>query len=299
MKNRVGEKYLSRTNGEVTIVKYNNARDITVITGSGTIISGLTFGNVKRGHVGSDITNRKGEKFINKEGYEMEIIEYFSATNCTVRFDDGTTLYKQRYDNIKRGVTTNPNYKFLYGIGYLGEGDYKTSIGENVFKYYRVWYSMFLRCYSEKHKKEFPSYIGCSVNERWHNFQNFVKWYEKNYNPEIMKGWHLDKDILVKGNKVYSPKTCAFVPAEINTLFLRCNKSRGNLPIGVSRAKSGKFIATLKKKILGKFKTPEEAFKAYKTAKEAYIKEIAEKWRGKISEKVYDALHKYQVEITD
>ena len=54
-------------------------------------------------------------------------------------------------------------------------------------------------------------------------------------------------------------------------------------------------------KFIGRFNTPLEAFNAYKIAKENYIKELAEKYfqEGKITEKVYNALMKYEVEITD
>ena len=87
--------------------------------------------------------------------------------------------------------------------------------------------------------------------------------------------FHLDKDILVKGNKLYSEDTCSFVPAEINTLFCKANKTRG------------------------RYNTIEEAFLAYKQAKEAYIKELANKWKDVIDPRVYEALMDYQVEITD
>ena len=105
-----------------------------------------------------------------------------------------------------------------------------------------------------------------------------------------MKGWCLDKDILVKGNKIYSPETCCFVPKGINLLFGKNNAKRGNYPIGVCKFKN-KFQATINIKgktiSLGHFDTPEEAFEAYKTAKEAYIKEVADEWKDRIEEDVY------------
>ena len=138
----------------------------------------------------------------------------------------------------------------------------------------------------------------CTVDERWHNFQNFAEWYYDNY----IEGYHLDKDILFKGNKIYSPETCCFVPQEINKLFTKRQSKRGDYPIGViSNKKRFISIFTKEKKIfyLGSFATPEEAFIAYKTEKENRIKEIANKWKGLISDKVYQALINYQVEITD
>ena len=65
--------------------------------------------------------------------------------------------------------------------------------------------------------------MDCSVYEGWHNFQNFAKWYEDNYYEIEEEQMHLDKDILVKGNKVYSPDTCVFVPETINGLFVKSN----------------------------------------------------------------------------
>jgi hypothetical protein len=167
---------------------------------------------------------------------------------------------------------------------------------------YNYWFSFLRRCYSEKALLVDSQYQDSYVCEEWIIFKNFVKWFEQNYNPETMQGWHLDKDILFKGNKVYSPETCCFVPQEINKLFTKRQNNRGSFPIGVFKLKN-RYIAQCstnkKSRHLGSFKTVEEAFKAYKIAKELYIKEIADKWRGQITERVYEALYKYQVEITD
>ena len=110
----------------------------------------------------------------------------------------------------------------------------------------------------------------------------------------------LDKDILIKENKVYSEDTCCFVPQEINALFVKRDKLRGEYPIGVSFHKSrGMLRATLNNKHLGYFNTVEQAFQVYKQAKEDYIKEVANKWKDQIDPRVYDALVSYQVEITN
>jgi len=183
----------------------------------------------------------------------------------------------------------------VYGVGYRGIGKYSSSN-----KSYKIWQSMLQRCYDPKYHKTKPSYIKCEVHQEWHNFQNFAKWFEKRYTVEKMLGWALDKDILIKGNRIYSPEACCLVPLEINSLFIKSGKSRGKYPIGVT--KSGKkFRARFGKDRdhLGIFNTPEEAFQVYKIAKEIYIKEIAYKWRSKITEACYSALINYQVEITD
>lgn len=157
------------------------------------------------------------------------------------------------------------------------------------------------RCYGEKTKG--TPYEKCSVCDEWLYFSNFEKWYNKNY----VKGYHLDKDLLIKGNKIYSPQTCSFVPPEINTILVKHNATRGDLPIGVSRCggRSNKFRAVLRIKgeyvVLGSFNTPDLAFCAYKKAKEEHIKEMALQYynANKISKNIFDSLMKYEVEITD
>ena len=119
-----------------------------------------------------------------------------------------------------------------------------------------------------------------------------------------LSGWHLDKDILQKGNKLYSKETCCFVPAEVNLLLIKSDKARGEWPVGVYfNKRDGKFMARLKingkVKFLGYFTSPEDAFFAYKLAKEAQIKVVAEKWKDQLDERVYQALLNYTVEITD
>lgn len=241
--------------------------------------------------------NRTGEVFVSTVGEHFKIIEYFNCNNCTIQFEDGSILYNQMYKSIKIGHVFNPYFKTYYNIGFLGEGVYNT---RKDIKVYNTWSNMLKRCYSQTEQEKHPTYKEVTVCEEWHNFQNFAEWFYKNY----VEGWQLDKDILVKGNKIYSPETCAFVPREINNLFLFRRNSRGKYPIGVKAPKrENDFEVGISKNskiiYLGTFNTPEEAFQAYKVAKEQYIKEVADKWRDQITEEVYRALINYQVEITD
>lgn len=94
------------------------------------------------------------------------------------------------------------------------------------------------------------------------------------------EGKCLDKDILIQGNKIYSPETCIFVSSTINKLFTKCDGSRGEYKLGVHfNRKSGKFRAQCavngKQKHLGCFLTEEEAYQAYKIFKTAHIRNIA------------------------
>ena len=172
---------------------------------------------------------------------------------------------------------------------------------------YRFWRGFITRCHKDSYITKHPTYSKCSFHNDWLLFSNFKQWFES---PEsgYKEGYHLDKDILVKGNKIYSPDTCCFVPQEINKLFTTRISCRGNLPIGVTRnnKKRGKpYLSTItsggKTHSLGAFNSPLEAFNAYKDAKERHIRNVAEKYfqEGKITERVYNALMKYEVEITD
>ena len=243
--------------------------------------------------------NRIGEKHITNEGFQIEIIEYFGKENCTIQFEDKHIVENVRYINIKKGGVKNPYNKSVCGVGFFGQGKYKATVQYKKTEQYNRWCNMLERCYDKKFQEKYPTYKDCSVDKEWHNFQNFAEWYDENY----IEGWHLDKDILLKGNKIYSLETCAFVPSEINSLFIKSNSSRGDYPIGVYKHKCGKYVAQMyqnnKPVHLGYYPTIKEAFEAYKTAKELWIKEVADKWRGQITEQVYQTLINCQVEITD
>ena len=169
---------------------------------------------------------------------------------------------------------------------------------------------MLLRCYDEKYHEKYPTYKNCKVCEEWHNYTNFGDWFVDNYYEIEGQKMCLDKDILYKGNKVYSPNTCVFVPNNINVLFVKGNKMRGDYPIGVDYNKiNGKFRVRCsiydfkenknKSKHLGYYNTPEDAFETYKQFKEQYIKEVADYYKNLIPRKLSDVLYNYKVEITD
>lgn len=239
-------------------------------------------------------TNRVGEKFITKEGLTLEITEYFSCRNCTFKFEDGTIIKNRWYGDAKRGLVKNPNHRSVCGIGYLGEGVYKGQVDKIRNKSYLIWKNILLRCYETDSIKFKPTSKNCSVVEEWHNYQTFAKWFEENY----VEGFELDKDIIVKGNRIYGPTTCCFVPPDINKLIKAYDYPEKNCPVGV--VKRGRyFIAKIsigdhrtKQKL---FKTIEEAFNYYKTFKEKHIKELAEKYKHLITDKVYESLINHKI----
>lgn len=114
----------------------------------------------------------------------------------------------------------------------------------------------------------------------------------------------IDKDILKKGNKIYSPQTCVFVPKQINSLFVFSKSRRGNLPVGVSYDKEQKkyqayYTVNGKHIRIGRYDNLEEAFLAYKKRKEKYLKEVADLYKDKIPKKLYDAMYNWEISITD
>lgn len=132
--------------------------------------------------------------------------------------------------------------------------------------YYSRWIDMLKRCYSETFHKRQPTYIGCTVCDEWLYFSNFKRWMEK----QDWSGKHLDKDLLVKGNKIYSPETCIFVSQAINNFTNDHSLASGNMPTGVNFHKSsGKIHArcgnpiTGKREYLGEFDCQNKAHKAW------------------------------------
>ena len=244
---------------------------------------------------------RIGEKHLTLEGDKVEIVDYRGTYDVDVKLDSGH-IFTVQYGHLVRGKVKNPYYPYVFGVGFIGVGKYKTRSEDKRPKFYITWRNMLERCYSNKHKH--LSYKDVKVCDEWHNFQNFAEWFEANYNYEYMdSSWHIDKDILVKGNKIYSPETCAFVPNDVNSFFVKGKSKRGNHFIGVSLHKGGKFMVScnVAKKIknLGYFTTELEAFQVYKNFKESLAKKLADKWRGQITDQVYEAMYNYKVEITD
>jgi len=251
----------------------------------------------KRSHLFID---RTGEVHNTNQNYKITIIEYFDRTNTTIQFEDGTILYNIHYSNIKAGSIDNPFRKSKYGVGYLGIGKHKSRNKKGgITKAYSQWSSILERSYSEKYQIKKPSYIGCSVDKEWHNFQVFAEWHVQKYNSETMQDWHIDKDILVKGNKIYSPETCCLVPNEINIIFTKKRASKSKLKTGVFKH-GNKFGAQIHKEgehqYLKLYDSEDKAFLVYKTHKEKYIKEVADEWKPLIEPEVYQAMYNWELD---
>ena len=253
--------------------------------------------------------NRTGEERLNTFGSKMIIKKYRKAIDIDVYFPEYDWIFEHAtYGKFKKGEIKCSYEPRTLGVGYLGEGKYKTRENGKVHKYYKIWHGMLTRCYDPKFHEKRPTYDGCKVEDYLLNFQHMCEWLENNYYEIPGEQMCLDKDILCKGNKIYSRETCIFVPKRINNLFTKRDNDRGDCPIGVTPNSAGNYEAQCndgygKQIKLGTYSTEEEAFQVYKQYKEKVIKEVIDSYEGIIPEPHYSrlktAMYNYKVEIDD
>ena len=255
---------------------------------------------------------RIGVKFTTNQGYVAKCVSYNNAHDIIVEFQDE---YKAKvhtsWQMFRDKKVLNPYHPNIYG-GIIGN-KYPSNIGKKITKEYFTWHNMLKRCFDQTEKERDRSFTYKDViccNE-WLLYEKFYEWLHSQENWNILMNldikFALDKDILVKGNKIYSIKTCCLVPENVNKLFIKHGNARGKYPIGVVYHKaSNSFVAqahdgTGKQIHLGCYSNPEDAFYTYKKYKEKLIKRIAkeEYSKGTITKLCYEAMINYKVEITD
>lgn len=239
----------------------------------------------------------------------MKIVKYTAYKEIIVEFqDDYNALVSTRYDHFLDGSVKNPYYPSVYGKGMIGN-KYPSVVNGKKTKEYQAWVNILQRCFDKEYKDKHYTYKDVTCCKEWLLFENFYEWMhsQENFDKWLNNNrWAVDKDIIVKDNKTYSPNTCCLVPHNINLLFTKNNKCRGTLPIGVEKYRN-KFKSscmnpfTNKRDFLGCYETIEFAFQAYKEYKEYLIKQIAkiEFGNGNITRRCYDAMIKYIVKIDD
>lgn len=208
----------------------------------------------------------------------VEIVDYVKSTEVLVRFVGYSHIVTAQAGSIRRGQVKNVMMPNVQGVGYFGVGGYTRYTHKEANK---VWCGMLERCYSEKFRRVHPTYEKCTVDKRWHNFQTFAKWFDEysNYCKELF----LDKDIIVQGNKVYSPDNCTFVSRKVNNLVTARGANRGAYKLGVSwHRQHRKFYACCndgdgKHVFLGLHDTEDKAHESYKEYKYKIFKSLAEK----------------------
>jgi len=169
--------------------------------------------------------------------------------------------------------------KLVFGVG-VNDADYivsKLDSGtSSVCPYYSRWINMLLRCYSNKPSSKSASYFGCSVSDEWFLFSSFKDWMKK----QDWAGKHLDKDLLVPGNKVYSAESCIFVSPQVNTILVKIKRTNPKFKVGVSFHKIGGRYESYcnnsgKRAYLGMLDSEDEAHKTYCDYKYKLIADIA------------------------
>ena len=251
-------------------------------------------------------SHKFGDWYSNSRGQKFKLLDTHNlngTTYCTMEDSEGRRFTIQ-YGNLTDRHYLSPWEVSVAGVGYFGVGRFiaKGYREDRHTKEYEDWNSMLKRCYVGVSSE--TSYKDVEVCDEWHNFQNFAEWATKQ--PFFgLEGYALDKDLLVKNANLYSPKTCCYLPREINSFIKR--KRMNDLPLGVDIGRdyngSTHFRAQAREDgrnvMLGRFSTAEAAFYAYKRHKEGLAKALAEKWKGRITEDAYEALYNYTVDITD
>lgn len=195
----------------------------------------------------------------------------------------------------------------VYGIGH-NDNKFKAYSNKKLVKEYKLWADMLLRC-TTKYWDKNPTYVGTNCSASFKSYSFFYEWCQEqvgfgNIGNDNRK-WQIDKDLLVKNNTTYSEEVCIFLPQEINSLIINRRFGRGEYPVGVYfDSKWKKYVSRCcagngNKIFIGSFFCPVEAFQAYKTFKEAYIKQVAEQYKSQIDLRAYRALIEYEVHITD
>ena len=244
-----------------------------------------------------------GKILKSKNSGDFKIVKYNDSGNVEIQFTNTGYETVARLGSIRNGEIKDPYLPSVFGVGMLGT-KYPSKVNGVETKEYMLWKDMLKRCYNDSFKKKNPTYEGCEVSDNFKSYEYFYEWCHKQIGFDN-EGWQLDKDLLIKGNKVYSEDSCVFVPKDINLLLTKRTASRGEHLIGVYWCKKGKaFKAQVsknkgKQEYLGLFNTEIEAFNAYKTAKETFVKEQANKWKSQIDPRAYNALMNYEVNIDD
>lgn len=247
----------------------------------------------------------EGKIFPTNYDGEVRVLEYINSKNILIEFIDTQYQKKAQLGNLLSGLIKDYSISFMHNIEGLVYGD---EVGRSKLPEYSRWKSMLERCYDHKRHLVDPTYKDCTVSDNFKQFPYFKDWcnVQIGFNSKDDKGkpFHLDKDILVKGNRQYNENVCVFVPHDINTLLSQGGHSKGELPVGVYHsATKGKYLSCLNRYgnnvKLGTFTTIEDAFKAYKQAKEAHVKEVVNKWKSMVDIRVYETLMDWSISIND
>jgi hypothetical protein len=303
----VGERFQNRLGKWFSVIGYITGKKIVVKfdeSGYECIVEGQ---EIRRKCIVDSIDKYPtiGDKHTMNQNGILEVLEYNNAENVVVRFLSTGFTTTVEACQIRRGTVKDLLLPRVCGVGYIGEGRYSAYNSRHEAHWsYLKWQNMLERCYAPTSEQTRECYEDVTVCDEWFNYQIFAEW-AVNQIGYGNRGWAMEKDLLAKGNRHYSPDKCCFLPVELNNQMLKAEKVRGEYPIGVCINKpNGRFIAHCTKEgesstHIGIYDTVIEAFEAYRQAKKDRLRFLAEKWKDKIDQRAYQALLNYDVSITD
>lgn len=259
----VTDRYYPTNNyGRVKIINYFGCKKVSVLFEETETIGFFHAGDIRRGvikdptikrvcrHLIPDGFKEKDTIFIPKYNSSVVILRVENANNVFIKFiSSGYTVKVSRYD-LKNGKVRDPYQEDTSGIC-----DIPKSTNTKI---HSLWKGMLARVAGNK-----PCYTDTKVCNEWLYFSNFKGWVEK----QDYEGKVLDKDLASRGELIYSPATCNFIPPLINavlTTFRKgdtsgCyfNKDKGLWQSQMTEVSTGKVV------YLGRYNTKEEASEVF------------------------------------
>ena len=304
---RIGEKAINNQGLLMILVEYRNCMDIDVMFEDGFVAKHKTYRHFKNTGEIKNLNYRLNEENINNQGHKMIITRYKNNHDIDVLFPNFNVYVKNtRYDLFKSGSLKLPIPTLAQNrvtrcrvTGCVSTKCVNTKIDS---KFYNIYINMIKRGFDEDYKSKHPTYKNVTVCEEWLDFNNFEKWCNENYYEIKDEVMDLDKDWLIRGNKIYSPETCVFIPQFLNKLLVAPRNKSRELPVGVTKDK-GKYVGRVscnnKSVYLGRFDTIEECYSVYKYTKELIVKCMGEIYKDKIPPSLYNVLANYELKEGD
>lgn len=222
--NRIGEKRLNNFGAKMELIEYEGKSKYKVLFPEyGFVKENILYGNYIKGKVSLP----KRYVFVGVGGYnsfgsKMIIKEYRKNNDIDVYFPEyNWTFEHAQLSHFIRGNLRCPYERRYFNVGYIGEGKYNWQNYPNICN---KWLHILERSYSKSWKKNHPQYNSTTCGRGFHCLQDFGQWYEDNIYEVKMQVMDLDKDLLGKENKIYSPETCCFLPRCINSSLAHPNK---------------------------------------------------------------------------
>ncbi|QXV74231.1 putative HNH endonuclease protein [Rhizobium phage RHEph12] len=233
---------------------------------------------------------QNGDLYPTKNSGNVVVVNYENSKSVLVRFVETGYETNVTAKTLREGYVRDLYHRSVCGVGFVGEGKYAYTSHK---KLYTLWSNMLMRCYDPDYQRRYPTYIGCSVVDRWHCLQTFCRDITKmdNWNA---RGFELDKDLRVLGNKVYGPRFCSFVPHDVNSVVVKADSE------GIEKRNNGNgdlYYARLT--LFGKSTyfpcdSEEDARLSYKLLKAKYVKMVGEYYRHVIHPQVYYNMRRFK-----